>query len=182
MPANTLPAKSIRFADLWKNYPNNDPCMNPRTGKKAYDDQCAIRLGAALQNSGVSFSSFRGPRCEFGPPSNGMALRAQELAEWLQKKPWSGCPMPIPMTGKDFVKKLQGRTGIVFFKDYWLREGEKSPTGDHIDLWNISQLTPSFTTFLRFRLGIARMPNFVGSGNYYSDLGNSRQILFWQLP
>lgn len=27
-----------------------------------------------------------------------------------------------------------GKTGIIFFKDYWRRENEKTPSGDHIDL------------------------------------------------
>ena len=176
------PAKSLRFSDIWNNYPNHDPCVNPRTGKKAYDDQCAIRLGKALEKSGVSFAKFPGSRCEFGPRDNGMALRAQELAGWLRTRPFSSCPVAAPIPSKDFVKWLQGRTGIVFFQDYWFRDGEKFPTGDHIDLWNINQLTPSFTTFLRFRLGITQIPNLLGRGNYYTDLGKSRQILFWPIP
>lgn len=31
-------------------------------------------------------------------------------------------------------------------EDYWLREGEKQPTGDHIDLWRLDRLTPSYET------------------------------------
>src|SRR5258706_14832820 len=118
MTADKTPTKSILFSDLWKNYPNNDPCVNPRTGKKAYDDQCAIRLGAALEKSGVSFAKFPGPRCEFGPRGNGMVLRAQELAGWLKMRPFSSCPVATPIPSKDFVKWLQGRTGIIFFQDY----------------------------------------------------------------
>lgn len=163
----------ISFDELWRNYPTNDPCLNPANGKKAYDNQCAIRLGAALEKSGVSFKSFRGPRCEFGARGNGMVLRAQELADWLNTKPFAHCPASIQVEGKSFHKKIAARKGIVFFKDYWMRDGEKSPTGDHIDLWNMDRLTPSWQNFTRFTLGIGRIPGI------YSDLENSRRVVFW---
>ena len=67
------------------------------------------------------------------------------------------------------------QTGIIFFKDYWLRDGERSPTGDHIDLWNMDRLTPSWQTFARFTLGIGRIASF------YSDLENSRSVMFWPI-
>lgn len=182
MANNAAAGAPVQFQTLWDNYPNSDPCVNPKTGKKAYDDQCAIRLGLALQKSGISFASFRGPRCEFGPAGNGMVLRARELADWLRTRPFPGCPTPTIWTGATFRKGITGRTGIVFFHGYWLRTGEKFPTGDHIDLWKRDRLTPSFTTFLRFTLGISHVPNPFGPGNYYSDLENSREVLFWQIP
>ena len=46
-------------------------------------------------------------------------------------------------TGKERQDKIKGRKGIVFFANYWARDGEKHLTGDHIDLWNKSTLTPS---------------------------------------
>lgn len=104
-----------------------------------------------------------------------MALRAQELADWLNTKPFANCPTSIQLAGKGFHKTLAARRGIVFFKDYWMREGEKSPTGDHIDLWNMDRLTPSWQNFTRFTLGIARIPSV------YSNLENSRAVLFWAL-
>jgi hypothetical protein len=92
--------------------------VNPRTGQPAYDNQCAIRLGMALERSGVSFTSFKGPRCQFGPHGNGMVLRASELARWLHTRPFKECPIGVPGPGKDFATRLAGRTGIVFFEDY----------------------------------------------------------------
>lgn len=80
---------------------------------------------------------------------------------------------------------LKGRTGIVSFEDYWLCEGEKHPTGDHIDLWRLDRLTPSYQTFLRFSLGIdsLRIPNLRGeSSQIYSNLENSRRVTFWDIP
>lgn len=193
-PLPVAPAKLVRFSDLWTNYPNNDPCVNTKTGRPAYDDQCAIRLGMALQKSGVNFKSFPGPVCEFGAPGSGMALRAQELANWLLKRPFAGCPPPqILSPGKGFAQTLHGRTGIIFFEHYWLRSGEKlnanrsAPfgTGNHIDLWRIDTLTPAFHNFLRFSLHIDHFPSLnplaPAGQNWYSDLNNSARVVFWQI-
>ena len=90
-------------------------------------------------------------------------------------KPFPGCNAPISVQPKMFIQVLSGRTGIVFFKDYWKREGEKSPTGDHIDLWNRDRLTSSIASWLRFSVGL---PSIFP---YYSDLSKSRQILFWPI-
>lgn len=47
-----------------------------------------------------------------------MVLRAQELADWLQSKPFINCPTAMQFGGKGFSKNLAARRGIVFFKDY----------------------------------------------------------------
>ncbi|WP_082486040.1 MULTISPECIES: type VI secretion system amidase effector protein Tae4 [unclassified Acidovorax] len=167
------PLTPVSFDALWGHYPSKDPCVNPTTRTKAYDNQCAIRVGMALERSGVHFVTFKGPRCQFGPRANGMVLRAQELANWLKTRPFPGCPEPLQFSGKGFQKNLAARKGIVFFQDYWLRAGERQPTGDHIDLWNMDRLTPSWQTFARFTIGIARIPSV------YSDLENSRSVVFW---
>jgi hypothetical protein len=185
---------TVTFAALWANYPTDDPCVNPATHTKAYEDQCSIKLGAALHKSGVDFKSFRGPSCEYAPPGSGEVLRAQELADWLMHRPFKGCPPAIVITpGKDFAKKIQNQTGIIFFQHYWLRDGEKananrsapSGTGNHIDLWNRDKLTPSFHNFTRFSLGIDHFPSlnpFAPAGqNWYSDLNKSSRVLFWQI-
>ncbi|RYF54228.1 MAG: hypothetical protein EOO27_24195 [Comamonadaceae bacterium] len=167
------PLTPVSFDALWSHYPSKDPCVNPTTRTKAYDNQCAIRVGMALEKSGVNFATFKGPRCQFGPRANGMVLRAQELANWLKTRPFPGCPEPLQFSGKGFQKNLAARKGIVFFQDYWLRAGEKQPTGDHIDLWNMDRLTPSWQNFTRFTIGIGRIPSV------YSDLENSRSVVFW---
>lgn len=134
----------------------------------------------AMEKSGVSFAGFPGRRCEFGPHGNGMALRAKELADWLVTRPFKECPAALALTGKTFVPALKGRTGIVYFEDYWFRDAAaKYPTGDHIDLWRYDRLTPSFETFMRFSVGISEFPNLFGPGNWFSDLSNSRKVLFW---
>ena len=176
-PAKKEPEKTIvRFSELWDNYPSSAPCVNPTTRKAAYDNQCAIRVGMALEKCGVSFKTFNGPRCAVGPAGNGMALRALDLADWLSRRPFANCPSPSIVAGKRFQNAIGAKKGIVFFKDYWLRDGEKLPTGDHIDLWNMDRLTPSWQTFARFTLGIGRLPSM------YSDLENSRSVMFWSIP
>jgi hypothetical protein len=72
------------------------------------------------------------------------------------------------------------KNGIVFFSGYWARssDGPGQTTGDHIDLWSGNSLTSPgmegrVTSFFRFRLGISSL--------WYSDLGRSKQILFWEI-
>ena len=38
------------------------------------------------------------------------------MANWLKKRPFAGCPKVEIITGKEFRKKLNERTGIVFLK------------------------------------------------------------------
>jgi hypothetical protein len=112
------------------------------------------------------------------------ATRASELAEWLQRTPFCFCPLAQNITGKDWQSKIKGTTGVVYFADYWIRTGangkpiERNPTGDHIDLWNGVRMTASgfsgtLVTIARFGLGVRSGPGF-------SDLGNSKRILFWR--
>jgi hypothetical protein len=97
------------------------------------------------------------------------------LADWLGTQPFANCTKPKMYSGKRFPSSVAAQKGIIFFKDYWLRDGEKTPTGDHIDLWNMDRLTPSWQTFARFTLGIGRLPSI------YSDLENSRSVTFWPI-
>lgn len=182
---------TLTFEDLWRNYPNDPPCVgdggSPPPG---WDNQCAVRLGVALERSGVSFKTFKGGRCPTGPRGGGMVASAQSLATWLRARPFVGCPAVQIVHAPTWKIAVTGRTGIVFFQDYWRRRGEGSGngSGDHIDLWNRDSLTPSWASFMRFTLGIDRLPNlnpFTRSDdnqNVYSDLGRSSSVLFWPIP
>jgi hypothetical protein len=86
----------------------------------------------------------------------------------------------VEITGLDWQSKIKGRTGIIFFSGYWARDTDSQgqTTGDHIDLCNMNTLTSPgaqgrITSFFRFRLGMASA--------WYSDLGRSKQILFWEI-
>ena len=178
---------SVSFTDLWNAYPKGNPCDGKdKKGEPAFSDQCAIRVGVALKNVGVTFKSYPSKgKCWFKGHEDHV-LRATELAEWLKLQPFAGCTKPIDIKGSDWRGRIKGKTGIVYFADYWRRTNsngakESQPTGDHIDLWNGSRLTTGsgslrarLTTFGRFTLGF-------DNGLIYSDLSKATQILFWEI-
>ena len=60
----------ISFKKLWDNHPTVEsliddyPCK--KNGKKAFDNQCAIRMGVAFEKSGVNIKTFTGAKCWHG--------------------------------------------------------------------------------------------------------------------
>jgi hypothetical protein len=174
----------IPFNVLWENYPDDDPCVN-KDGKPppGWDNQCAVRVSTALTKSGASLASFKGGRCPTGGP-NDMIGSAQQLAKWLaDRKRFENQSITVKLPPKQFENAVAGRPGIIFFSNYWRRRGEHHGpgTGDHIDLWNGSRLTARFTSFLRFTLGINRVPHLFEDGNWYSDLHQSSEVRFWHV-
>lgn len=174
----------VTFKEIWDNYPSNSiKHINSKTKKDEFNNHCAINVSEALYNSGIKLKSFNGVKCYHECPSgkNIHAIRAQELAKWLKKRPFAGCPMPIELKGNQFREKLNSKTGIIFFKDYWQRNGEtgNTRTGDHIDLWDgrgIDKLASQniFEDFLTNTLGIY-------IDGVYSDKNKSKQVLFWEI-
>ena len=110
----------LSFNELWSNHPgrNSRPCNFP--------NQCAIRMGIALQKSNANLNSFNGAKCWHGHEPKHI-LRAQELANWINgKTDYFGTKKIYKnVTNSDF----SGKKGIVFIKDGW-------GATDHIDLWN----------------------------------------------
>lgn len=135
----------VKFKTLWENHPTVEsffddfPCK--KNGVKAFENQCAIRMGVALEKSGVNLKSFKGARC-WHNHSPAHVLRAEELANWL-KTGFSPFKQMTSFDAKDGFAKCDGKTGIVFFKDYYGPNNQ----GDHIDLWNGSRLTRRTTWF-----------------------------------
>jgi hypothetical protein len=184
--------RAITFAELWSNYVKGDPYRDPKTGEvpEGFSNQCALRMSATFHRVGVEMKSFTSANVDLKPGTktigrvllNGMfaATRANELASWLRRQPFCGLPRtPDDITGRDWEAKVVKRTGIIFFGDYWTRKGEATPSGGHIDLWNGSRLTNNgalgaLETFSRFTLGIQDpwLP-------VYSDLRDSKIILFF---
>lgn len=103
------------------------------------------------------------------------ATRAYELAEWLKMRPIAGLSAAENITGPDWVSKVKGKTGIVFFDGYWQQDGDSadSLTGGHIDLWNGEKLT-GFGTGLRVGWNIV-IPGM------WSDFRKSKTSLFFQI-
>lgn len=144
----------LTFASLWSNHPavlgDESPCREA-DGQPSFPNQCAIRMGLALERAGVSLASFRGARCwqRHAPPQRHV-LRAQELADWLraqrrtfgaveirdhrQEAPPPVSPTPqAPEEAPDPTPLVyRGRSGVVFLRDFWGAGNQ----GDHIDLWD----------------------------------------------
>jgi hypothetical protein len=191
----SVSTQPITFKRLWDSYVTGDPYRDPKTGEvpPGYADQCAIRMSATLHKAGVQMKSFNMANVKLaagesfgrilldGLPT---ATKASQLGSWLSKQPFCGLP-PIPedITGQDWEAKVKGRTGIVMFDRYWTRQGETSPSGGHIDLWNGKRLTISGAID-----GIAVAGRYIGVNSFlpgtnfgFSDLRNSKVILFWQI-
>lgn len=74
--------KTIKFNELWKNYPSEHPC------NKELKDQCAIKMGVALTKAGVDTTKLVSAKrhCWFHKNSEGHVLAADELASGLKKQ------------------------------------------------------------------------------------------------
>lgn len=184
---------SLPFNVLWKNYPDDPPCINPNGDvPNGWSNQCAVRIGTALERSGVSFSSLpAGGRCPTGPQGGGMVGNAERLAGWLKtKQRFANCGTCEILSPPTWETAVSSRTGIIFFRNYWRRNGERSGngTGDHIDLWNRDRMTSAVLSFMRFTLGIRTFPNLnpftrsESNANWYSDLNGSSAVWFWHVP
>ncbi len=166
------------FSTLWDKFPHDDSlakkCFNKQTGKadNAFENYCAIKLSECLIQSTVAFEVPGRARC-WSHKKPHHFLRAEDMAAWLGKrqKPFIGKTEDIPPGS--FQKVLDGRTGIIFFKDYWQRKKETfaNRSGDHIDLWNGSRLTGG-------SMWMRSISEFFG---WVSDLNDSKQIKFWEI-
>lgn len=178
---NTAGIVPVTFKELWDNYEKGHPYQVKGKTPDGFENQCAIRVSVTFHNVGVKMISFSQNKVkpEGNAPTIGRlvlndmatATRANELAQWLNMRPICGVGPAINITGKDWVSKIKGKTGIVFFGEYW---GDNS-AGGHIDLWNGSKMTDGNSNFLRFTLGIDSLPGV------YSDLGTAKRIWFFEV-
>lgn len=155
------------FQKIWSNHPiikGDDPVLD----KKVYENQCAINLSAALMRSGIQLTGFGGALSwQKGAPK--YAIRAQELADWLQTT-FPRVPMKCEKVApKEFSAKLSQKRGIIFFQNYW----GSGKQGDHIDLWNGSRLT--------HMRSLAQIYLRVGSFGLGSDYREAESVWFWGL-
>ena len=187
---------AVKFSDLWDNYVTGTPYKPGPNDKGDYSNQCALRMSATFHKVGIQMKSFSQKTVKPMPGAQALgrvmmdglpaAVRAYELGEWLKLQPFCGLPkQPENITGKDWESKVKGRTGIVMFHAYWTRDGESAAnaSGGHIDLWNGSRLTISgfwdgFATVGRY---LGQQSFFPGTRYGYSDLRNSKIILFWEV-
>jgi hypothetical protein len=121
----------VSFNKIWTNHPGrlSSPCK--------FVNQCAIRMGIALQESGIDMSTFSGAKCWHGHRPKHI-LRAQELADWItiNSRYFGDRKVYKNVTSIDF----QGKKGIVFIKDGW-------GATDHIDIWDGSIMKGGATDY-----------------------------------
>ncbi|NJO17840.1 MAG: hypothetical protein HC877_19545 [Thioploca sp.] len=143
-------------------------------------------MGTCLARCGVDTSKIPGvTHCGYHKKPQGHVIRAEELANGLNRYTLVGIQKRQLIDPNEFEKVLVGMTGIIFFKDYWQTEinGKKEEfrnrSGDHIDLWNGSRLT-DWTSWVRIhiRIGHFGLHSFV---NGLSDLRQSKSIWFWRI-
>ncbi|MCB1915969.1 MAG: hypothetical protein KDG52_09660 [Rhodocyclaceae bacterium] len=165
------------FKTLWDNFPDKDAvagrCFNKQKGgQQPFDNYCAILLSECLVRSGMTVDRCPGTKC-WSHEGARHVLRAEDLAAWFDKSPPEGFGARENVAPAEFQKRLSGRTGVVFFKDYWTRGNERfaSRSGDHIDLWRRNEITGGgmFYRSLIEMLGLV------------SDLNKSREIWFWEV-
>ena len=166
-----------KFKELWKNFPHKENmkkrCSNKqKDGNEPFENYCAIMLSECFIRSGISINKFKRNSC-WSHSGQRHVLLAKDLASWLVKSKPSGFGKKEKITPSSFQNKLKGRTGVIYFKDYWRRGNENinNRSGDHIDLWNENEITGS-SMFYR---SVIELLGFV------SDLNKSKEIWFWEV-
>ena len=184
---------TVTFTELWENYVTGQPYKENGEVPEGYENQCAIRMSATLHKVGVEMKSLTPENVPVKTNStfgrillNGKytAVLADQMGSWLSKQPFCGMGKTENITGKDWESKVKGRTGIIMFDSYWARDSDSAgrASGGHIDLWNGSRLTISSAEGLLGVIGrglgvaSAHVP---GTSYGYSDLRNSKTIVFW---
>ncbi len=131
---------SIKSKTIWDNHPYPDnPCSTTH-----FANQCAIRMGVALEKSGIDTSSFDtmfpNRRCYKNlNHSPKHILAAQELADWLVKN--SAIFGKVEKTkAKTTSASFQGKKGIVFIMNGW-------GNTDHIDIWDGSAMKAGLPSY-----------------------------------
>ncbi len=185
---------SFTFKNLWKNHPeiadNGKACIGggfpqkPGEASPTIGNQCAINVSVAFEKCGVEVGKWGIQLCNLArvdESHKNHAIRAEELANELRKRSVKGVGSLQKITSEDFNISLAGKTGIIFFKDYWRRKnpvtGKKETfenrSGDHIDFWDGSQTTSASSLRLNWFPEVR-----IGSWGW-SDLEDSKAIWFW---
>lgn len=165
------------FKTLWDNFPDREEmkmkCVNKQQNiKNPFDNYCSILLSECMIQSEIKLDRCPGVKC-WSHAGSKHVIRAEDLANWLTKSPPSGFGKKEDVMPSEFQKKLAGRTGVIFFKDYWTRNNESfdGRSGDHIDLWNKNRITGSSMWYR----------SIIEFFRFVSDLNKSRKVWFWEV-
>lgn len=165
------------FNNLWRNYPETATikqlCTNKQSGSNnPFGNYCAISLSECFNRSAVDLSLFPGNRC-WSHSGKKHVLLAEDLAAGLRNHLPLGFSLAEKVVPGSFQSTLSGKTGVIFFKDYWQRGSETfaNRSGDHIDLWNESRIT-NHSMFYR---------SIIELFGLVSDLNKSKEVWFWEV-
>jgi hypothetical protein len=169
----------VAFKVLWDSFPNKDEmakkCVSKQTpsGAQPFDNYCSILMSECFIKSGISLERCSGQKC-WSHPGSKHVIRAEQLASWLAKSPPTGFARKLAVQPASFQTDLSGRSGVIFFKDYWTRGSESfaNRSGDHIDLWNGSRITSTWW------MGFREVQEWLG---FVSDLNKSKEVWFWEV-
>ena len=106
------------------------------TGEDEFDNHCAINVSDALYKCDIKLKSFTGAKCwhKCSSSKNIHAIRAQELADWLKRQPFAGCPKPIKLTGATYVDAIEeAKSSIALYVGDQFAFYEKGRADKNID-------------------------------------------------
>ena len=165
------------FITLWNNFPDYEEmkkkCVNKqKKNESPFDNYCSILMSECMIKSGIRLDQCPGTKC-WSHVGSKHIIKAEDLASWLAKSQPSGFGKKEDIKPIEFQKQLSGRTGVIFFKDYWQRGNEsfEGRSGDHIDLWSYNKITGGSMLY-------RSVIEFFG---LVSDLNKSREIWFWEV-
>ena len=140
-------AEIVVTVSLMKLFWHNHPGRKNICDETLFANQCAIRMGTALELSGIVMTQDRRVlrRCTteyraFKHHKEGLVkghvLAAQELANWIRSETSTFGRRSVVHTQAE----IEGRTGIIFFRDGW-------GATDHIDVWDGESLVGGFPSY-----------------------------------
>jgi len=140
-------AETAVTVSLMKLFWHNHPGRKNVCDETLFVNQCAIRMGTALELSGIKMSQDRRilRRCTteyraFKHHKDGLVkghvLAAQELANWIKSQPSTFGSRSVVNSQEEIL----GRSGIIFFRDGW-------GATDHIDVWDGQSLVGGFPSY-----------------------------------
>lgn len=149
------------FSLLWKNHIGRGYVCD----QSVFGNQCAMRMGKALEDSGVSLGGKNLKRCsnystKFKDHKPGHIRSAQELANIFYRNPTllgAGVKKLI-LDGSidDNISSFKKKKGMVFIMNGW-------GNTDHIDLWNGTSM------------------QMKGSSNTTVYRKRGKQVWFWEI-
>lgn len=150
-----------KFSTIWKNHVGRRYVCDRST----FGNQCAMRMGQALEDSSVSLKKTTLKRCmhyskKFNTHSPGHIRSAQQLANAFYRKPTLlGVGVKLKtFTGtiNDNILSFKNKKGMIFIMNGW-------GNTDHIDIWDGIKI------------------KMKGSSDTAGYMKRGKQVWFWEI-